>query len=109
MDHPKLVKLLGYCAVDGERGIQRLLVYEYMKNKSLEHHLFGKNMPPLPWTTRLMIMLDSAEGLEYLHQGIEVPVRFLYLFLYISCCSSVQLNFVSCVLTTKIKTLPDEH
>ncbi|KAL2902867.1 putative serine/threonine-protein kinase PBL19 [Bienertia sinuspersici] len=76
VDHPNLVKLLGYCAIDGERGIQRLLVYEYMKNKSLEHHLFGKNTPPLPWITRLKIMLDAAEGLEYLHQGIEVPVIF---------------------------------
>lgn len=76
VDHPKLVKLLGYCAVDGERGIQRLLVYEYMKNKSLEDHLFGKNTPPLPWITRLKIMSDAAEGLEYLHEGIEVQVIF---------------------------------
>ncbi|KNA05273.1 hypothetical protein SOVF_191990 [Spinacia oleracea] len=76
VDHPKLVKLLGYCAVDGERGIQRLLVYEYMQNKSLEHHLFGKNMPPLSWTRRLKVMLDAAEGLEYLHEGIEVQVIF---------------------------------
>ncbi|XP_021765746.1 probable serine/threonine-protein kinase PBL19 [Chenopodium quinoa] len=76
VDHPKLVKLLGYCAVDGERGIQRLLVYEYMQNKSLEHHLFGKNFPALPWIRRLQIMLDAAEGLSYLHDGIEVQVIF---------------------------------
>lgn len=76
VDHPKLVRLLGYCAVDGERGIQRLLVYEYMQNKSLENHIFGRNMPPLPWITRLKIMLDAAEGLEYLHEGIEVQVIF---------------------------------
>ncbi|XP_021768080.1 probable serine/threonine-protein kinase PBL19 [Chenopodium quinoa] len=76
VDHPKLVKLLGYCSVDGERGIQRLLVYEYMQNKSLEHHLFGKNFPALPWIRRLKIMLDAAKGLSYLHDGIEVQVIF---------------------------------
>lgn len=76
VDHPKLVKLLGYCAVDGERGIQRLLVYEYMANKSLEDHLFGQNFPPLSWVTRLKIMLDAAQGLAYLHDEMEVPVIF---------------------------------
>lgn len=74
--HPKLVKLVGYCAVDGDRGIQRLLVYEYMANKSLEDHLFGTKLPPLPWVTRLKIMLDAAEGLAYLHHGLEVQVIF---------------------------------
>ncbi|CAO2837924.1 unnamed protein product [Amaranthus hypochondriacus] len=76
VDHPKLVKLLGYCALDGEREIQRLLVYEYMRNKSLEHHLFGRNTPPLSWISRLKIMLDAAEGLDYLHKGMEVQVIF---------------------------------
>lgn len=33
--HPNLVKLVGYCAEDDERGMQRLLVYELMRNKSL--------------------------------------------------------------------------
>ncbi|GAB4834658.1 hypothetical protein Ancab_032921 [Ancistrocladus abbreviatus] len=70
--HPNLVKLLGYCSIDAERGIQRLLVYEYMPNKSLEHHLFSANAPALLWKTRLEIMLGSAEGLAYLHEGVEV-------------------------------------
>jgi len=78
VDHPKLVKLVGYCAVDAERGIQRLLVYEYMANKSLEHHLFGTKLPALPWVTRLKIMLDAAEGLAYLHHGLEVQVRISF-------------------------------
>jgi len=76
VDHPKLVKLLGYCAVDGDRVIQRLLVYEYMANKSLEDHLFGQKYPSLPWVTRLKIMLDAAEGLAYLHDGMEIHVSF---------------------------------
>ncbi|WRX09110.1 Serine-threonine/tyrosine-protein kinase [Theobroma cacao] len=76
VDHPNLVKLIGYCAVDGERGIQRLLVYEFMQNKSLEDHLFRRAYPPLPWKTRLQITLGAAEGLAYLHEGLEVQVPF---------------------------------
>ncbi|KAL8266734.1 hypothetical protein R6Q59_004078 [Mikania micrantha] len=75
VDHPNLVKLLGYCSVDGER-MQRLLVYEYMSNKSLELHLFNTNLPPIPWKTRLSILLGAAEGLEYLHQGMQIQVIF---------------------------------
>ncbi|KAF6138438.1 hypothetical protein GIB67_028010 [Kingdonia uniflora] len=63
VEHPNLVKLIGYCGVDGERGIQRLLVYEFMPNKSLDGHLFIKAFPALPWLTRLQILLDAAQGL----------------------------------------------
>ncbi|KAL8150577.1 hypothetical protein V2J09_020385 [Rumex salicifolius] len=76
VEHKNLVKLLGYCSVDGERGIQRLLVYEYMQNKSLENHLFDNRLPALPWKTRLQIMLGAAEGLAYLHEGLELPIIF---------------------------------
>ncbi|KAK2650877.1 hypothetical protein Ddye_018366 [Dipteronia dyeriana] len=76
VEHQNLVKLIGYCAVDGERGIQRLLVYEYMRNRSLEDHLFNKAYPPLPWKTRLQIILGAAEGLTYLHEGLEVQVIY---------------------------------
>lgn len=74
VEHPNLVKLIGYCAVDEERGIQRLLVYEYMPNKSLENHLFNRAYPTLPWKTRLQILLEAAQGLAYLHEGLEVQV-----------------------------------
>ena len=74
VEHPNLVKLIGYCAVDEERGIQRLLVYEYMPNKSLENHLFNRAYPTLPWKTRLQILLGAAQGLAYLHEGLEVQV-----------------------------------
>uniref|UniRef100_A0A0E0B5R3 non-specific serine/threonine protein kinase n=1 Tax=Oryza glumipatula TaxID=40148 RepID=A0A0E0B5R3_9ORYZ len=76
LEHPNLVKLLGYCAVDGERGPQRLLVYEYMPNKSLEDHLFVRAYPPLSWNRRLQIILGAAEGLAYLHEGqVQVIYR----------------------------------
>ncbi|KAI9112801.1 hypothetical protein K1719_016118 [Acacia pycnantha] len=76
VEHPNLVKLIGYCAVDGERGIQRLLVYEYMPNKSLEHHLFHRAYDPLTWRTRLEILLGAAQGLAYLHDESEVQVIY---------------------------------
>ncbi|KAH7576160.1 hypothetical protein JRO89_XS01G0004900 [Xanthoceras sorbifolium] len=76
VEHQNLVKLIGYCAADGARGIQRLLVYEFMPNRTLEHHLFNKAFPPLPWKTRLQITLGAAEGLAYLHQGLEVQVIY---------------------------------
>ncbi|TYH42773.1 hypothetical protein ES332_D11G085000v1 [Gossypium tomentosum] len=78
VEHPNLVKLIGYCAVDGERGIQRLLVYEFMQNKSLEDHLFRRAFSPLPWKTRLQIILGAAQGLAYLHEGLEVQVVGTY-------------------------------
>ncbi|KAL6846707.1 hypothetical protein ACP4OV_024155 [Aristida adscensionis] len=76
LEHPNLVKLLGYCAVDTERGAQRLLVYEYMPNKSLEDHLFSRVNPPLSWNRRLQIILGAAEGLAYLHEGVELQVIY---------------------------------
>nr|XP_043639029.1 probable serine/threonine-protein kinase PBL19 [Erigeron canadensis] len=75
VDHPNLVKLLGYCSVDGER-MQRLLVYEYMPNKSLAVHLFSTTLPPIPWKTRLQVLLGAAEGLAYLHEGLEIQVIY---------------------------------
>lgn len=72
--HPNLVKLVGYCADDDERGIQRLLVYELMCNKSLEDHLLNRLASPLPWITRLRIAQDAARGLAYLHEEMEFQV-----------------------------------
>ncbi|KAF9689733.1 hypothetical protein SADUNF_Sadunf01G0123000 [Salix dunnii] len=78
VSHPNLVKLLGYCSLDNERGIQRLLVYEYMPNRSLEDHLFKRGLPTLSWRKRLEIMLGAGEGLAYLHGGMEVQVVGTY-------------------------------
>ncbi|KAI8572481.1 hypothetical protein RHMOL_Rhmol01G0202500 [Rhododendron molle] len=78
VEHPNLVKLIGYCAVDGERGIQRLLVYEFMPNKSLEDHLFNKAFPALSWERRVQIALGAAQGLTYLHEEIEVQISVMH-------------------------------
>uniref|UniRef100_A0A0D9VIY4 Protein kinase domain-containing protein n=1 Tax=Leersia perrieri TaxID=77586 RepID=A0A0D9VIY4_9ORYZ len=76
VEHPNLVKLIGYCAAQSERGPQRLLVYEFMPNKTLDDHLFNKAYPVLPWDIRLGIALGTAEGLLYLHEGLEVQVIY---------------------------------
>ncbi|XP_031382580.1 proline-rich receptor-like protein kinase PERK4 isoform X2 [Punica granatum] len=64
--HRHLVSLVGYCMADG----QRILVYEFLPNKTLEYHLHGrgKDGPILDWPTRLQIALGSAKGLAYLHE-----------------------------------------
>ncbi|XP_021828545.1 probable serine/threonine-protein kinase PBL19 isoform X1 [Prunus avium] len=74
--HPNLVKLVGYCAEDDERGIQRLLVYELMRNKSLEDHLLVRFPSSLPWMTRLKIAQDAARGLAYLHEEMDFQLIF---------------------------------
>lgn len=64
--HRHLVALLGYCI----EGTERLLVYEYMPQGPLSHHLFDwekHNLKPMDWTRRLTIALDVARGVEYLH------------------------------------------
>ncbi|XP_019235904.1 PREDICTED: lysM domain receptor-like kinase 3 isoform X2 [Nicotiana attenuata] len=64
--HLNLVCLIGYCV---ERYL--FLVYEYIDNGNLSQHLRGRDT--LPWSTRVQIALDSARGLEYIHEH-SVPV-----------------------------------
>ncbi|CAL9089875.1 unnamed protein product [Musa textilis] len=76
VEHPNLVKLIGYCAEDDERGIQRLLIYEFMPNRSVEDHLSIRSITTLSWPIRLKIALDTANGLTYLHEGGEFQIIF---------------------------------
>ncbi|KAL6882076.1 hypothetical protein ACP4OV_011548 [Aristida adscensionis] len=71
LQHPHLVKLVGYCIEDD----QRLLVYEFMPRGSLENHLFRKSLP-LPWAIRMKIALGAAKGLAFLHEEAERPVIY---------------------------------
>ncbi|KAF7815373.1 lysM domain receptor-like kinase 3 [Senna tora] len=66
--HLNLVRLIGYCV---ENCL--FLVYEYIENGNLSQHLRGSGRDPLPWSTRIQIALDSARGLEYIHEH-TVPV-----------------------------------
>lgn len=77
VDHPNLVKLIGYCAQDDERGAQRLLVYEFMPNRSVDDHLSGRAIgTTLSWPMRLRVALDTARGLKYLHEDMDFQIIF---------------------------------
>ncbi|EAZ32107.1 hypothetical protein OsJ_16302 [Oryza sativa Japonica Group] len=72
LHHGSLLRLLAYC----NEGNERILVYAYMKNKSLDNHIFG----PLPrranlhWRRRLDIIQAIAKGVAYLHEGPDGSV-----------------------------------
>ncbi|WCJ27098.1 Leucine-rich receptor-like protein kinase family protein [Euphorbia peplus] len=61
--HKNIVKLWCCCTTRD----CKLLVYEYMPNGSLGDLLHGSKGGLLDWATRYKILLDSAEGLSYLH------------------------------------------
>ncbi|MED6216487.1 hypothetical protein PIB30_008183 [Stylosanthes scabra] len=70
IQHKNLVRLLG-CCTDGS---QRILVYEYMNNRSLDHILYGKSEQFLDWRTRFQIILGVARGLQYLHEDSHLRI-----------------------------------
>ncbi|GKV44297.1 hypothetical protein SLEP1_g51489 [Rubroshorea leprosula] len=70
VQHRNLVQLYGYC-IEGNR---RLLVYEYLENKSLDQALFGKRKLHLEWPTRFSICLATARGLAYLHEESRLRI-----------------------------------
>ncbi|KAL8157736.1 phytosulfokine receptor 1-like [Apium graveolens] len=67
--HPNLVQLEGYCNYHNDR----LLIYTYMENSSLDYWLHEKVDGPslLEWDARLQIAQGAAKGLAYLHQSCE--------------------------------------
>lgn len=70
--HQNLLRLQGYCMTPTER----LLVYPYMENKSLETRLreCSDSQQPLDWPTRRKIALGSARGISYLHEGCDPKI-----------------------------------
>ncbi|KAK9160300.1 hypothetical protein Syun_006641 [Stephania yunnanensis] len=70
--HKNLVRLLGYRM----EGALMMLVYEYIDNGNLEQWLHGDVglVSPLTWEIRMNIILGTAKGLAYLHEGLEPKV-----------------------------------
>ncbi|XP_077247034.1 phytosulfokine receptor 1-like [Tasmannia lanceolata] len=67
--HENLVLLQGYCRY----GNDRLLIYSYMENGSLDYWLHEKldGGSALDWNTRLRIAQGAARGLAYLHESCD--------------------------------------
>ncbi|MBA0821067.1 hypothetical protein Goarm_017946 [Gossypium armourianum] len=69
--HSNIISLLGYSSDNDTRFI----VYELMENGSLETQLHGPSHgSSLTWHRRMKIALDTARGLEYLHEHCNPPV-----------------------------------
>ncbi|XP_010274212.1 PREDICTED: serine/threonine receptor-like kinase NFP [Nelumbo nucifera] len=73
VNHGNLVKLEGFC-MDPEYG-NCYFVYEYVENGSLHSWLHGENNKrELDWKTRLRIVIDVANGLQYIHEHTRPKV-----------------------------------
>ncbi|KAL8044919.1 hypothetical protein ABFX02_08G077300 [Erythranthe guttata] len=82
LEHRNIIKMLGYCINRKEK----LLVYEFMANTSLDSILYGVYKDALKfcrlqWSVRFKIITGIAQGLVYLHQdsGLRVIHRDLKL------------------------------
>uniref|UniRef100_A0A1J3FFP7 Receptor-like serine/threonine-protein kinase n=2 Tax=Noccaea caerulescens TaxID=107243 RepID=A0A1J3FFP7_NOCCA len=71
LQHRNLVKLLG-CCIEGK---ERMLVYEFMPKKSLDHYLFDpQEQTLLDWKTRFNIINGICRGLVYLHRDSRLRI-----------------------------------
>ncbi|MFQ6643513.1 hypothetical protein Gotur_017351 [Gossypium turneri] len=66
--HPNLVELIGCCI----QGANRILVYEYVENKSLDKVLLDQRSTniQLDWSKRSAICMGIARGLAFLHEEL---------------------------------------
>ncbi|KAK1368529.1 Receptor-like serine/threonine-protein kinase [Heracleum sosnowskyi] len=71
LQHRNLVTLLGCCTEKGER----ILIYEYLANKSLDSFIFDDEIGnSIDWLERYKIIIGIARGLLYLHQDSKLRI-----------------------------------
>lgn len=77
VQHENLISLIGYC----DDSKNKALVYEFMANGNLRQHLSGEDVgltgakpKVLTWDRRLRIVVDVAQGLDYLHYDCGPPI-----------------------------------
>ncbi|KAL5070165.1 hypothetical protein RYX36_021052 [Vicia faba] len=71
LQHRNLVRILGFC-LDGE---EKMLVYEFMPNKSLDYFLFDREKAhQMNWRRRYKIIEGIARGILYLHEDSRLRI-----------------------------------
>ncbi|KAJ8761566.1 hypothetical protein K2173_004342 [Erythroxylum novogranatense] len=71
LQHRNLVRLLGFCLDRKER----LLIYEYLPNTSLDHFIFHPvKRGILDWETRYKIIVGISRGMLYLHEDSRLRI-----------------------------------
>ncbi|KAM1267965.1 hypothetical protein TB2_000319 [Malus domestica] len=71
LQHRNLVRLLGFCL----KGNERLLVYEFVPNASLDHIIFDTTKrAQLDWDRRYKIIVGTARGILYLHEDSRLRI-----------------------------------